>query len=307
MVSAPGPADYGFFAKRDGVEHYEPFQANNPTVATQIAFVPWQLTAWTVIKDPLAADFLVTHLSVKGVIGPLLPGVLSGGMMQIQVAEANPGGGGEINIMETALSSSSFITTTDGTNLLSGSFVLPMGPHLIASGRRLAYRIASSVPGAFALVSASVYAVGYSPAAPVGYPMYDYGRRMQGLYPNSYMRIWPVLGTQTIIHGIWPAYSAWISVIDPAPTDLLVWGVSDFGPITPIFTAGREYQFGTGPAGGGGEVVRAIVPCAEFSVLANGSGFLWRPLLVKRGERLSIRGASDVGYTFFLNVHYEEI
>lgn len=310
MIKAPNPqpidgVSSAFFVKRDGLEHYEPFQLTSPTVTTSAVGAAWALTAWTVIKDPLAADFLVTHLAVKAIIVPLLGGVLSPGIAQIQLAEANPGGGGETNILETALSSSSFIATTDGTNLLSGSFMLPMGPHLVSSGRRLCYRIASSVPGATAQIAMAVYAVGYSPATPPGYPMYSYGRRMEGMYTASHMRVWPVLGSQNIVMGAWPAYSAWQSAIDPAPNDLLAWGISDCGPA--MLSKGREYQIGTGPSGGGGEVVRARVPCPEYTVLDNSSGFLWRPLLVKRGERLSIRAASTGAFSKWYNLHYEEI
>lgn len=307
-ASNPQPIDgvsSAFFVKRDGLEHYEPFQATSPWAAVGPAYAIWQLTPWTVIQDPLPTDFVITHLCVKAVVIPFLAGVLAPGIMQLQLAEANPGGGGETNIMETALSSSSIITTIDGVNLLSGSFMLPMGPRLVRSGRRLCFRIASSVPGATAQIAVAVYAVGYNSATPPGYPLYSYGRRMEGMYPNSYMRVWPVLGSQAITTGLWPAYSAWISVIDPAPTDLLVWGVSDYGG--DLFSFGREYQVGAGPSGGGGEVPLARALCPEYAVLDNSAGWLWRPALIKRGERLSIRAGAPGGINLYFNVHYEEI
>jgi hypothetical protein len=262
---------------------------------------------YAVIIDPLANDFVMTHCNIQVLSVPSVTGI-NPGVLHLQVVEANAGGGGEIPILETAISSVSLVSSVATVNLLGSSFMLPCAPRLIRAGRRLAFRIALSVPNNVATPALALYAVGYAGHVPMGYPLYDYGRRMQApQYPNNFMRVAPLFGTFNVnLGGAWVPFAPWTTVIDPAPTDLLVYGVTDYGPSS--INRGREYLFATGAAGV--EVVRAVVPMPGYIVLQFSAGWLWRPLLIKRGERFAITGAKAIAGNDSIHrqtVHYQEI
>lgn len=164
-----------------------------------------------------------------------------------------------------------------------------------------------SVPQVTANAGASVYVVGYQSPFPIGYPVYGYGRRQSGIY-TGHAKVTPVFGSIAIASITqWVAADIWYQVWAAALSDVLVWGVGDVGGFS-FGNDGVEYKLGTGAAAS--EIARAscLIPYAAPITLPAGQGWLWRPLLVKRGERLAVAGkcvTSLVNHE--VNVYYEEI
>jgi hypothetical protein len=98
--------------------------------------------------------------------------------------------------------------------------------------------------------------------------------------------------------GIMPAYGAWVTVVDPAPNDMLVVQVAHGVSAGSITAVGVALQLGIGAAGSEQEVYTALVG------RGNGMALAWPPVWLLAGERLALRTSyvAAINHGYFVKV-----
>jgi len=180
------------------------------------------------------------------------------------------------------------------TNRFTFGRTLPVGPKEIPAGTRISQRIRASEPFTNTSVLVWAYLGGYAGGGvPLSYTPYVFRPYLAGVHRaksdistqgDSYARMTP---------ANFPNYGNWVQVIDPAPADLIIYGLA-YRQFTPSFGVGSFYvQIGTGAAGQ--EVPRRVMGIPRATMLGNVGMWKMRyPVFVKKGERVAICGT---GYT----------
>ena len=188
------------------------------------------------------------------------------------------------------------------------SATLPVGPTIIPSGTRIAARSRKSIvtTGGASLV-VGTYLTGYDNAkAPVGYA--PYARRAHLLGVHRAQTITTPSGSllAATSGAAWGTYGAWVTVIDPAPSDLIVWGASRYSRPGNGGNLGFYMEFGSGPTGGTPQPrARMAFPGATNG--QPGAQWLIYPVFVRKGDKFAVRVTAGGALTDDFMIFYEEV
>jgi len=289
-------APFDGWAKRDGLERLIP----NLAGATQlgVAGAAWNWSAYVQMTAGDANGY-IPHALHWGfaVANPTATGALS---VVVEVEIATGAAGSEITYARVSQVLAWSVTVLGASPLLGSSRTLPLDGAVILAGTRIAARIRASQAATLIIIRSGLYLEGHQSAAPVAYPAYSLQAHLSGVHRPQTLAT-PTGSTLLITPTAFPNYGSWVTVIDPAPKDLLVWGCAFQGSSSIAF-AGQQLQLGTGPSGS--EVARAVIglPNSGQITINCGHSLLRRPLLVKKGERLAARlagGGGATGFQFF--------
>ncbi|HYM16488.1 MAG TPA: hypothetical protein VEZ14_13105 [Dehalococcoidia bacterium] len=255
-----------------------------PANAGPVAFLPGigaAFSAWQSLGAP-ASDLYLTQLHALH--------VFSGGSAGLDIAEFSYGAGNTpIDVTRRTFAFADAGNDANGWYNFSQETrpgKIPAGQTAYARGRIGA----STGPNAPSMECALV---GFAGA----YPTFDALDANTATGPG---RIYPSnTTTQNLVSGAAPAWGASLTVIDPAPNDLLATYLMGGVLIGDFASQWLAVQVGIGPAGG--ETWLATV----YHAHAHSSGWIWPPVWVKSGERLALRGmaAGVIGRSVALKVH----
>lgn len=290
------------WAKRDGIlENFYP--RNVATIAVISAGAAWTWpAAYTQLVAATVTDFVPHILHATWKLN-MLVAALTG--VQVEYEIATGAAGAEVPFARYTWGFyGTIINPGAGTQSeIHGGDTFPMGPTLIPSGTRIAARVRISQAVGTAISEVDAYIGGYDGgAAPASYDPYSLRAHLCGVH-RSLMQLTPTGATIGIGGAAFPGYGAPVQVLAAAPKDLLVWGASKVGPAAGL--AIHTYmELMTGAAGF--EIPRARIAFPGCTSGSPGVQQLYRPVLVRAGERLSARTTGSAGvsqYMFFYEVN----
>jgi len=165
----------------------------------------------------------------------------------------------------------------DPTADSAGAYPLgqPAQPVKVPGGSSLQARVWSSHVASDLF---DVMALGYDSA----YPVWDELPTSLVAGPGRYYDLNTGLGLN-VTPGAWGTWGAWLTVIDPAPNDLLVTRLDQTGQFSNLLGEAWMVQVGFGAAG-------AEVPCSTHMLgRVVASVPIFPPVWIKAGERMAIR------------------
>ena len=284
-------APFDGWVKRDGpLEVFYP-RNTDPGFTTSIG-AAW---AWPAAYDQIVAATAEAFVPNELYMGINLVVLTSGSKgVWLEYELATGAVGSEVVIHRHTDVIASYMINPGATtqNLVFFGRSVPVGPKLIPSGTRLSHRVRCSLIDTAAVTQILMYLGGYvGGGAPVAHSPYGFRPHLAGVHEatsdisvqgDSYAIITPASWAGGV-------YSAPVTVIDPAPADLIIHGVAWRETTLSASMFGYYLAIGTGAAGS--EVKRRIVgiPLPGFYGQV-GMLRLRYPVFVKKGERVSICG-----------------
>jgi hypothetical protein len=268
-AAAAGPSVPSFLVRRAAACAEASFPAPGAIVVTSGAGA-WTFGAWVALGTP-AQDLVLNYLHAINYTAA--PGLVPATIELAYGAAYTPLDAGR----ETASLFNPGPTT---------AWSLPLSqmcqPVVCPAGQTLYARAADSSPAAF---NYEVLALGWL----AGLPTFD----VRGLTTISGPGRWYPANTTaagiTVIAAVYPSYGAGVTVVDPAPNDLLVVGLVSQAALSYLLDTGTLWQIGYGPAGS-----ETWCSTSLAGRLWN-ERWIWPPVLVRAGERLAVRASWYTG------------
>lgn len=272
-----------------------------PVSASTQNVAAWTFTAYTQVVAAVAADFFpaMAYLRIQGI-----PQASGAAHMFFEVEIATGAAGSEVLHSRFSNVVIAAITNFNANDSLTFGFSVPLGPTLIPSGTRVAFRIRCSVSGStVGFVVAHLYAGGYESLAPDSDPTYPLDEHLRGANSPGLLAT-PTGSTLSVPRASFPDYAAWTEVWAAAAADSLVWGLAA-NLQSGVTNTGRHVQLGIGAAGS--EVAYELIGVPVAVAVGAGLYFLRRPLLVLSGERLALRSSGGGAGSLLTQTLYEEL
>jgi len=276
-----------------------------PDLAINSRLVPaaaaYAFGAYAQLSAAAAADYLpyAAHLGLEATISAPLA---APHIFEIEIAT---GAAGQEVLHSRLVAALAFnLAVSDVILNISTGLTLPLGVTQIPSGTRIAARCRASNANPPAASDVGIYLAGFDAPSPDSDLTYPLDAHLDNA-DTSQSLIAPWGSVNTLTSAAYPTYGTWQQVIAPAPSDLLVHGVT-YGIQVAAGINGFHLQFGLGAAGS--EVPYALLGLPDHAIpVGCGTQLLRRPLLVLAGEDLSVRGACNAVRTLDYQVLYEQI
>lgn len=280
------------FAKRDGpLELFYPRNAN--AVAIFTSGDAWAWTAYSTVQAATSEGFVPHELNLAiQVYGKVATAMA----VWIEYELATGAADSEVNFFRytDVVANYTMFPGEDTANLLAFGRTLPVGPKEIPAGTRLSQRIRISAAYADMEIRVWAYLGGYAGGGiPLTYTPYVLRPYLAGV--NRAKSDISVAGDSYALMKptAFPNYGTWVQVIDPAPSDLIIYGLAQRQDSLTAGAGSFYVQIGTGAAGS--EVPRRVMGIPRATSYQGVGMFKMRyPVFVKKGERVAIRGT---GYT----------
>jgi len=264
------------WARRDGAEIFLP-TTGGPIAVTSGAINTFG--AWTAIATP-ANDFYLSHLLV---FLSVIPAALARLVVEFGY------GAGPTALDVTRLDTNVVDPTADAAGYIE--LHLRSRPTLVAASQQIQARAYSSrAADAFACMVA-----GWDTSYPTWTALPANTVAGPGRYYPSNTSTTGILANA----GAWGTWGTAVTVVDPAPNDMLVTQLLQVATAANVISTGVAYQVGYGAAG-------SETWCATLLTgHASRAPWVWPPVWVKSGERLAARAqANAAGYRpCLLKVH----
>lgn len=300
-------------AKRSVPEKVYPFNANSSQWSYGTGGV---YTNWAQIVGTLANELLLcgANLMEGIVISTNISGTTSWGYNNlIEIGT----GTGTANVSQVARFSTGYTQNyqagagTGNQEIIGGGRTFRFAPVLIGTGVNIYHRNTSTQSTAPSMV-AGMYIIGYEPNAtgiPIEVPFPDPHKYVKGqtsVYSNYYPSGTNQVGTNGTSSWI---YGAATQIIGTAANDMLIKSMSCIaGESTYVFSRYASVQFGIGASGSEEWLAEVPLPNRVSIAAYSGEYQLIRPLVLKKGERLSMRfKGSNQNDTFKVVVNVDEV
>lgn len=282
----------------------EVVEPDGASPAAQNPGVSWAWSTWAQMTAGLSYPLLLTHLSVSATF--YYTAAVSSTFEPVQIQIGTGAAGSETGIGEIGTSFFVLLSGTTPSVYLQTSSNFPVTPTIIPANTRIAIR--STERYSAVLFALSYYLYGYN-ATKYSLPLYfrdltQIEQLLKGLRTKK-ARITPLAGVSPYIisgAGAW-VLGSWVQIIASADKDLLVTGLVH----TPT-TVSRwsQYQIGVGAVGS--EQAMSTIGISGGTGSGVGAYYLPRPLLVKKGESVSVRSKSSGSSIYsYVNLLYNEL
>lgn len=278
-----------------------PDLANAVNAAPGAGSGAWVFSVYTQLVASTPADF---YPNIAHILLQAIPQTAGTKRFVYEVEFATGAAGSEVTFARFSDAVMAAITNVDVNDNINFGRSFPVGPTLIPSGARIAFRIRCELADTAVKMNVTTYLQGYDgPAPPGSDPTYPLDEHLGGA-SSPHLLATPTGSTLSLggaSFGI--GYGSWVEVIASAAADLLVWGLEGYLSVGAA-NASRHVQFGIGAAGS--EVPHALLGLPGKLAIGVGQYELRRPLLVRAGERLAVRSTGGVT-AWNIQVLYEEL
>ena len=276
-----------------------------PAQIRTVAEAAWTWTPYTQAIAATATDFVAcnVHLGIRMTIITLAGIVVP---VNIECEFATGAAGAEVPFATIPLAVTGIIISPGAATqgIIGTGRDVPLGPTFIPSGTRIAARLRISQPATVADVYVRYFITGYDGGqAPVGNSTYTLRGQQTGIQKGTSVTT-PAGSTLTVTPGS-SAWGAWSQITAATTGEQLIQGVAGIGSMASSLAKWIILELGTG--GAGAEVSRARIYFAQPGYGNAAVQLMQRPLLVKPGERLAVRGySSNAAFTFDCQFLYEQ-